>query len=294
MTAGDVDHLPADLPIMDEALRRVTGLSIAALARRAAGARTATLFPAGRRVCVVPVTAGQGIIEGFSEAVAAVCRHIGCQVSVSPHTDVAGWAFAAERGEEVVLAADDQRFIALNIRMGVCIDNGIATGEGYATALDAASGGVAGRAVLVVGLGSVGMAAAVRLHHLGASVLVADLDAARVEVALHTLPVLAVDSTEAGLGVCDLVLDASTGEGFIPGSWVSPASVVAAAGVPCGVTPDAAEVLGDRLIHDPLVLGVATMVAKACLGVGRGDRRAGGRERSNERGRPLRSGRKAT
>ncbi|GAB4260353.1 MAG: hypothetical protein Kow00122_17500 [Thermoleophilia bacterium] len=293
LTERLVRRLVVDLPAVEETLVRASGLDIVSLACRAAGARPGGPPAAGRRICVVPVTAGRGVIGGFTEAVAAVCRHIGCDATVAPHTDIAGLAYAAERGAEVVLAADDDRFVALNLRSGVCVDNGIATGEAYATALDAAAGGVEGRPVLVIGLGPVGMAGAVRLSQLGAQVLVTDLDAARVEVALHSLPVLVVASAQRALATCDLVLDASPAQDLISAGWVSPNSVVAAPGIPVGVTPEAAAALGDRLVHEPLALGVATMVVKACMGPHRSDRRATGPGVPWEAGRPSRPGARA-
>lgn len=270
LTADDVGSVATSLPTLDRDLRRATGsdlLGLALMTARGPGLDTDRDRLAGLNVAVVPVTAGMGAIGGFAEAVSAVCAHLGCRSRVTPATDVAGLAFAAERGTDLALLADDERFIALGLATGTCVDNGFATGHAYAMALQAAAKGVAGRPVLVIGLGPVGLAACATLTRLGATVLVCDIDLVRVEVAARSFPVLPVVSVEAGLREVDLVLDASPARDLIAERWVDADSVVAAPGLPCGATPEAAAALGRRLIHEPLALGVAAMVAQSCIGI---------------------------
>ena len=95
-----------------------------------------------------------------AECVAAILGHLGCDAWVTAQPDVRGWQAAVAGGAEVIFAADDYRFVALNIRTGVCVDDDPATADGFVAALDAAAGGVGGRNVLVLGLGPVGRAAA--------------------------------------------------------------------------------------------------------------------------------------
>jgi 3-methylornithyl-N6-L-lysine dehydrogenase len=265
LTGDDVHELGAGLAGLDESLRRVTGLDLRGLALASADVSGGQSF-VGRWVGVVPMTSGQGVIPGFSQAVAGIVSHLGCDAFVAPVSDVAGLAFVIERGAEVVFMADDQRFIALEVRAARVIDNGEATGIVYATALAHAARGVSGRTVLVVGLGAVGMAAAVRLARLGAVVLAYDPDLSRAEVAARSLPVLLVPSLADGLAACELILDASPAAEIIPASWVTGRSLVAAPGMPLGTTADAVAALGERLIHDPLALGVAAMAAEALFG----------------------------
>ncbi|MHB1344803.1 MAG: 3-methylornithyl-N6-L-lysine dehydrogenase PylD, partial [Thermoleophilia bacterium] len=174
LTADDVGPVAESLPALDRALRRATGADLLTLASMTACGPEPddpSAYISGMEVEVVPVTAGAGTISGFAEAAAAVCAHIGCHSHVSTRSDVAGLAFAAERGAELVLLADDERFIAFNLFTGSFVDNGLATGHAYAMALYGAAGGVAGREVLVVGLGPVGLAACATLTRLGATVL---------------------------------------------------------------------------------------------------------------------------
>ena len=265
LTDEDVRGLGARLADLDASLSRIVGLDLAGLALATVDVPGRSSF-ADRWAGVVPMTCGLGVIPGFSQAIAGIVTHLGCDAFVAPVSDVAGLAFVVERGADLVFAADDQRFIALRVGTGRVVDNGEATGSIYATALARAAGGVSGRAVLVVGLGAVGMAAAVRLDHLGAVVIAYDPDLSRAEVAARSLPVLLVPSLADGLAACELVVDASPAAGIIPASWVTARTIVAAPGLPLGVTPDSAVGLGDRLIHDPLALGVAAMTAAALFG----------------------------
>ncbi|MHB8869551.1 MAG: 3-methylornithyl-N6-L-lysine dehydrogenase PylD [Thermoleophilia bacterium] len=270
LTADDVGMVAESLPALDRALLRATGADLLTLALMTACGPEPddpSAYMPGMEVEVVPITAGAGTISGFTEAVAAVCAHIGCHTHVSTRTDVAGLAFAAERGAELVLLADDERFIAFNLFTGSFVDNGLATGHAYAMALHGAAGGVAGREVLVIGLGPVGLAACATLARLGATVLVCDTDLVRVEVATRSLPVLPVPSVKIGLESVDLVLDASPAPALVRDEWVTARSVVAAPGLPSGVAAGAAAALGYRLIHEPLALGVAAMVVQSCLGI---------------------------
>jgi pyrrolysine biosynthesis protein PylD len=276
LTSDQVTPVPDSLPVIDAHLRRVTGVGLSEIAARTTRPRWSLGLAGGEAadfgslvVGVVPVTAGQGCIPGFVEAVAAVCRFVGSEVFVTPQTDIAGIAFAAERGARVVMAADDECFVALDAHKGGCVDNGVATGEAFAAVLAAASGDLAGRRVLVVGLGRVGMAAAAWMCEAGAVVMVVERDRARAEVAARSLPVVVVDSVEDGLVACDLVLHAAPEGGLIDIAWVTPCSYVAAPGIPLGVTEAAREALGDHLVHEPLALGVATMLAKVLSGSAR-------------------------
>ncbi len=62
-------------------------------------------------------------------------------------------------------------------------------------------------------------------------------------------------------------LQANTNNSFrsqvIDADSVSAKTIVAAPGMPCGVTPQATAKLGQRLLHDPLQIGVACMLADA-------------------------------
>jgi pyrrolysine biosynthesis protein PylD len=265
LTEGDVRGLVADLVVWEQGLQRLTGLGLTGLAERVCDADAgAAALLRGARIGVVPISAGLGFIPGFSQCVAAILGHLGGDAFVTPQPDVLGWQFAAEHGAELVFAADDYRFIALNIHTGVCVDNDPATAAGYVAALDAATP-VAGRPVLVIGLGPVGRAAARRLDRLGAWVLAVEIDRARAQAAERESNVRLV-SLDDGLAACDLVVDATPAADLIPIDWVGEHSVVVAPGLPSAATEAAREALGDRHVHDPLAVGVAVMALAAISG----------------------------
>jgi Pyrrolysine biosynthesis protein PylD, N-terminal domain len=161
LTEDDIRWLPDGLAGLDRRLERATGLGLVGIAARACDMQPeeAAERLSDVPVAAVPISAGQGFISGFSESVASVCRYAGCHAWVTPHPDVAGLGEAADAGARLVFAADEERFIALDITTGTCADNGEATGRAFLAALDAAAGGLRGKKVLILGLGPVGRTA---------------------------------------------------------------------------------------------------------------------------------------
>jgi pyrrolysine biosynthesis protein PylD len=56
-----------------------------------------------------------------------------------------------------------------------------------------------------------------------------------------------------------LVVDATNAAGIIHANDISPQTFIAAPGMPLGLSPEAQINVSDRLLHDPLQIGVATM-----------------------------------
>ncbi len=297
LVESDVRVLTAHLDEVEGALLRLTGCDFVTLAARACGvsegvARDALAHAA---VAVVPITSGEGVIAGFVDCVAAICARLGCrQARVTEATDVAGFAEAFSGGDDLVVAADDRHFLAFDLSSRAVADDDPCTAHAYAAALDAAAarsgptggglsadagapddrapggraagaGGVAGKPVLVLGLGPVGRAAAARLVALGAEVLVCELDEARLAAVVAALPVTPVTLAE-GLSRSRLVLDATPTPDLIDDDWPAGDGIVCSPGLPPGVTAAAAQALGERLVHEPLALGVAAMAVQALTG----------------------------
>jgi pyrrolysine biosynthesis protein PylD len=63
-----------------------------------------------------------------------------------------------------------------------------------------------------------------------------------------------------------LIVDASPAAGIIKERHIKPDTAIAAPGLPLGLCPGALVSIGDRLIHDPLQIGVATMLVLAIRG----------------------------
>jgi pyrrolysine biosynthesis protein PylD len=263
LTEHDVRRLGERLGEFEEGLRRVTGCGLLAVAEQAADAGPgAAARLAGARLAVVPISAGQGFIPGFAECVAAILARLGGDAFVTSEPDMRGWQAAAAGGAEAVFAADDYRFVALNIHSGVCVDDDPATAAGFVAALGAAAGGLAGRPVLVLGLGPVGRAAAARLRHLGADVLVVERDQARVAAAAAAGLEFRRVALDEGLAACRLVLDATPSADLVDASWVTAESIAAVPGLPSAFTAAGQTALGDRHIHELLALGVAVMAVQ--------------------------------
>jgi pyrrolysine biosynthesis protein PylD len=208
------------------------------------------------RVASVPVTSGEGVITTFSNSVCAVTRHLGMDGFVTVNSDVAGFAEAISDGADLVFMADDDQFIAYNVREGKYADNTRSTAIGYCAALEVALGGVAGKDVLVIGAGRVGSYAIKRLSSKGANVSIVDVDATAAESARKRFGARVESCPEDAIRNATAILNASPA--IIPGEWIAEGAVIAAPGVPYGF-----DEFGERnarvIIHDPLQIGVAIM-----------------------------------
>lgn len=271
LTATDLSELAQTLPLYDTRLKASTGLTLSGLAGLAAGLDESNFMAATSwtRMAVVPFSTGQGIITGFAESVAAILEYLGFEALVTINQDVSGLAEAFERRADVIFMADDDRFVAINVRTNLVVDNAKATGRVFALALEAmagylVAGGLAAQETLIIGCGRVGQAAAWTLAAINAGLVLYDIDphqSGYLAAALRGqgFPVLIAPDLEQALAGRSYIIDASPAAGIIAELHLTPSTFVAAPGVPLGLTPDAARTLGTRLIHDPLTLGVAAM-----------------------------------
>jgi pyrrolysine biosynthesis protein PylD len=69
----------------------------------------------------------------------------------------------------------------------------------------------------------------------------------------------------AALHQHELMIDASPSSDFILARHIRPDTIISAPGVPLGLDRSALNLIGDRLLHDPLQIGVATMVVGALI-----------------------------
>lgn len=281
LTGADVVALDREhLADYDRGLSAATGLSLFALSCRAAGlgeGRARRLLAAAS-AAVVPMDCGQGLIPGFAESVRVILSHLGCAARITKGGEVAGLAEAVEGGCTLVFTADDYRFVALDPRRGRLVDNAAATAQGFVAGLErlaerqGACRGLRGQAVLVIGCGEVGSAACRRLLERGARVALYDvkaqraraLAAAAAEGAGKAAGRVAVEpDLSAALARHRLLFEASPAALTIPDEALRPDTLVAAPGVPLGVSAAGAAALGPRLLHDPLQTGVAVMLLEA-------------------------------
>jgi pyrrolysine biosynthesis protein PylD len=261
----------------DLALVQKTGLTLRQIAARTAGTSEETLCEAFRSesVAVIPVTAGQGVIEGFTQAVGGIIEHLGCPCFITGNSDATGLAEGIEKGATIVFLADDNRFIAINIPKKRVIDNSEATGGSYACALEACVGGLKGRDVLLIGAGRVGKHALCALDRLGAKVGVFDIDGSKVQPLVDKYRIKREENLSDALDRYTLLFDASPAPEIIQAEHIKPETTIAACGIPIGLSDEARRLAEERLIHDPLQLGTAAMLAMAvCHGM---NNKSGGR-----------------
>ncbi|MDR1067679.1 MAG: 3-methylornithyl-N6-L-lysine dehydrogenase PylD [Clostridiales Family XIII bacterium] len=211
--------------------------------------------------CVVPVTAGQGEIGGFTESIESLLRYAGVEVVPAGAADVDGLYRAWEYGADIAFLADDNRYIALNFATGMCCENDAATAYGYVTALEEMAGGPASlrnRSVLLTGCGRVGRIAAQALRQAGAALALYDKDmlAARR---------LKTDADRVITGPQDIagfsyLLDATNEGGWLTSDMVREGALISTPGVPLSLAFDIAERPDIKLFHDTLHTGTLVML----------------------------------
>ncbi|WP_425059603.1 hypothetical protein SCACP_01980 [Sporomusa carbonis] len=259
----DIYDVGANLSYYDRQLIHKVGTNLAGIAAHALG-KTPGDFVAihdTALIGVIPVTCGQGIIGGFSTTVQKIIEFLGFTAFVTATNDVSGLAEAVKKGARIIFLADDNDFVAINLVNGQVSDNGEATGRGYAAALDLMSGGVQGKNVLVIGAGPVGAGAAAFMTAQGARVLVHDIDTEKVEKMRQVLPGIEVaKELHAALTECKLVVEATPAAATIDKKYIDQDILISAPGIPLGIDQESCVLVSERLIHDVLEIGVATML----------------------------------
>ena len=268
LISEQVASIPAYLGEYDRQFRKITGCTLAEVAATAAGFEPGQLSPGKRRISIIPLSSGLGIIEGFSEAVLAIAQYLGFQAVITAEKDLAGLVEAYRSTVEAIILADDNTYAAINIETGQVCDNDEATAAGFVTALSRMAGGLLGKEVLLIGAGKVGKAAAEKLVQAGAKLLIYDLDhrisedLAETLVNIHCAAAEATTDLSRAVKRAPLIFDASPAPAIIQADQISRQTLVAAPGVPLGCETAAVKKLGFGLLHDPLQLGTAVMLFK--------------------------------
>lgn len=267
----DVRSISAGLAGYESELSAKTGYSLRGIACQAADVNEEKIKDSLKNalIGVIPITGGLGIIGGFSDAVAGIVAHLGCKTFISQAIDVAGLAEAFEQKADIILLADDHRFIALHTATGLLIDNAAATGKGFVAGMQLMAGELNKRNVLVIGCGPVGWSATEELVAMGACVSIFDINSARsidLSGAIKNTcnaKVQIVKDLNRALKSHRFIFDASPATDIIQARHISSDTYISAPGVPVGLDPEARLKIGNRLLHDPLHIGVATMVISA-------------------------------
>lgn len=267
----DIANISSQLEAYDQELLTKTGRSLRGIACHAVGQseeEALNRLP-DVHIGVVPIQWGQGVIDRFSETTRDILKHIGFQAFVTENSDVSGLAEAFERQADIIFLSDDNQFVALNVECRRVVDNAIATGKGFGAGLNLMTGGLQGQGVLIIGCGAVGIGAAMTLAKYGAKISVYDIDQSRsrhLADALYKMLYIKVEIESellAALSKYRFLVEATNSADIIQEQDLLPATYIAAPGMPLGLSPDATLELANRLLHDPLQTGVATMALEA-------------------------------
>ncbi len=259
LTYEMIENVPDSMGLRDERLRHDLGMNMKGLAYLALGLEDGDLNLTGFKMAAVPVTSGKGVTPGFCESVCAITSHLGMKSHVTEGTDVTGFYQAMEAGADIVFMADDQEFVAVNMRERRAADNTHSTALGYFTALKRAVGPLKGKAVLVIGAGRVGSCAIDLLADERATITVIDPDVAKIEAVRRRYPeIKAVHDLEMAVSGAGAILNASPAR--IKGEWIQEGAVISSPGMPYSFD-DLGESKARVLVHDPLQIGVSVMAA---------------------------------
>jgi pyrrolysine biosynthesis protein PylD len=274
LTTNDIDVIGREMANYDRELTEKTGRTLLGIGCCANGCEEIDVQQrmAAMRLSVVTMTCGEGIIGGFVETVKKIAGHMGVLATIPKSTDASGIAEAMENQATHVMMADDHRFVILDLINRRVLDNSVATGRGFATGLDLmVPGGLHGKKVLVVGCGPVGQAAAKRALELQAKITLCDCDHARCLNFAKQIyrdqseQVSVTDDLDVALKEHSLAIEASNAGAIIDVDAIFSNTYIAAPGMPIGLTEASLVAIGRRILHDPLQIGVATMIVSALL-----------------------------
>ena len=252
---SDIAKIGSDLSLFDDHLKKLTGLSLWELACHAAGLENPNqIVESGsiKKIAVIPVKSGLGIISGFTTGVKAIINYLGFEATCTN-------------------AADVDRFVVFDLNNRTLADNTPAVAKGFVAALNLMAKGLLSQKVLVLGCGPVGYFSVRALSQRGAMVSVYERDEAKSQALLVrtkedsdseiTIETSLVDA----LGNHRLIIDATNAADIINTDWFHQNSLVVAPGIPCGITSEAMKKFPCQILHDPLQLGVAAMLAQILL-----------------------------
>ncbi|KUO51751.1 MAG: hypothetical protein APF76_15335 [Desulfitibacter sp. BRH_c19] len=266
LTEVDLKDLNQQIRAYDRRLLENCGVNLAEIAVSAAGITIKDFKEAisNSKVAVVPITSGQGIIGNFSQSIQSFINYLGFHVFVTNNYDVSGIAEAINRDADIIFMADDNQFIAINLASRKVVDNGEATGKGFVKALSLLSNGLKNCEVLVVGAGIVGSHCIDYLLNMEAKVAVCDID--KDKLSSLNPSIIIEESLSEAIPKYKYIIDASPEKAFMTLNNLHQEAKISAPGMPLGVSDEAYEVFKNRIIHDPLQIGVVTMLAMAVQG----------------------------
>ncbi|MCB6993576.1 3-methylornithyl-N6-L-lysine dehydrogenase PylD [bacterium 210820-DFI.6.37] len=258
-----ISELENTAGLWNEKLCERTGLDFIKIAAAVSGQEDKDIRAASESntVAVVPITSGQGTISSFAKSVASIVRTMGFKAFVTQTGDVNGIYEAYVKDADILFMADDDRFIALNLRDGSIGDNNIATASGYTEILNKMADGLEGKEVAVLGYGVIGQLMSIFLTEKGAKVAVFDKNVKKKEKVIEA-GYKWLETSEA-LNNYQYIADGTSEGGWLNDEMLHKEALIVAPGIPLSLTETAREKLEGRYIHDLLEIGTVGMLAMA-------------------------------
>ena len=118
LKTSDIAGIIPCLEQFDAALESKTGKNLFGVACHGIGVNEnkASRIVPGLTIAVIPFTCGLGIISDFCLTIKEIVAHIGFSSFVTRETDASGLAEAYEKSADIIMMADDNRYIALQLR----------------------------------------------------------------------------------------------------------------------------------------------------------------------------------
>ena len=244
-------------------LKEIAGVGYIELAAYISGNSVEKILQAAEeyKVAVIPITSGDGIINTFSESVAAIVSSMGFDAFVTEKTDVDGIHEAYMNDADIMFMADDTRYIAISARNGMACDNNIATAYGFSEILCRMAGEIKNKNVAVLGYGIIGELMAEYLADKGATIYIYEKKHELRQKAENSGYFWIEDAEK--LKSCDYIADATCTGNWLSKNMLSENAVIAAPGIPFSLDSESADEMKGRYVHDLLEIGTAVMVGMA-------------------------------
>ncbi len=268
LAENDLVAIDASWHAYETQLKTQTDMDLYAVANSALGmpSKPPRSVLASLRVGVIPISSGEGVILGFAESLVSIAQHLGFQAHCLP-PDEAGFQ-KGRAHDDILLWADDTQFFAENVHTKKSVENGWATGRGFAAVLHTMNKQqkTFEKRALVLGAGPVGQAAATFLSEHNYALTLCDLIVSKAQTLCRQLPNAQACLPEAlpTLPPFSNVLDAAPTHTCFPHDLLTACACVAAPCVPCLWSEVPLRVgYNLNLWHDPLQLGTAVMLLGA-------------------------------
>ena len=253
-----IEDISERMSSYNETLKQRTGVDLSELMSVSFNLREDTVYneKMHRKVFVVPITQGEGLIDKFSDSVAAVINSMGFEASVTEKADVDGVYEATLKGADIIFMADDIRYMALNIKNGKKGENDYCTALGYVEVLFQMAKHrkrkIEKNDILILGYGNLGQHAERILLERGFKPKVYD----KLESVNQSIKMEEIKDYK-------YVLDFTNEGEWLDIDKLNKDVLYASPGVPLSLNNKAVKKLKDKAVYDVLEIGTAVMLGSA-------------------------------